>query len=420
MSKVSVIGLGKLGGPMAAVYSSKGHKVIGLDLNETFVDAINEKRAPVKEPGLQQLLEKYPFPATTSYAEAIKASDTSFVIVPTPSDESGFFINDYLLTAVRSIGEEIAKKKRYHLVVICSTTMPGSVDGVIRETLEEAAGRSVGDNLGLCYSPEFIALGSVIDNMLNPDMVLIGESDRTAGSKLELLAKTIVSAPVRRMSITNAELAKIAVNTYITMKISYANTLAEICEKIPTGDAHAVANAVGMDSRIGRKYLTPGTAFGGPCFPRDTVAFAALADRLGVPADLARATDTVNDWQTDRLANMVGLYADKKKPVMVLGTSYKPGTPVKDESPGLKLAAELEKRGFEVRTHDPSDEVVPSVTASLLQNASVAVLMTPWPQYKKLVPECFQQNQKLVIIDCWNLTENGPWDDLNVVRIGQC
>lgn len=423
MSKVSVIGLGKLGSSLAAVYASKGHKVIGLDLNQDFVDKINAGIAPVQEPGLQALLDKYPVTATTSYEEAIKSSDTSFIIVPTPSGDDARFVNDYVIEAVTRLGEVLRTKKRYHLVVICSTTMPGSTDGVIREALETSAGRIVGNNLGLCYSPEFIALGSVIENMLNPDMVLIGESDRTAGAKLERLFKTVVSAPVKRMGLTNAEIAKIAVNTYITMKISFANMLAEVCENLPGGDAHVVANAIGMDSRIGRKYLSPGTAFGGPCFPRDTKAFAALVEDFQIPADLPLATDVVNGWQIDRLANMVGRCVKpsiRTGPVLILGTSYKPGTPVKDESPGLKLAAELEKRGYKVRTHDPSDEIVPTPLTTLCQGASVAVIMTPWPQYKQLVPNCFQTNSNLVIIDCWNMTENGPWDDLNMIRIGQC
>jgi UDPglucose 6-dehydrogenase len=179
------------------------------------------------------------------------------------------------------IGKALARKNSYHLVVLSSTVMPGATEK-IRQMLEQTSGKRCGEEFGFCYNPEFIALGSVIRDMLNPDMLLIGESDERAGQILAgIYGNVCKSKPVvARMNFVNAELTKLSVNTYVTTKISYANMLAEICEKLPGADADVVTSALGLDSRIGRKYLKGALGYGGPCFPRDNVAFAALARSL--------------------------------------------------------------------------------------------------------------------------------------------
>ena len=176
------------------------------------------------------------------------------------------------------IGEALRTKSGYHLVVVTSTVMPGSTGGELQKALEHASGRKVGPELGLCYNPEFIALGSVVRDMLHPDLILIGESDAKAGQMLAELymRSTNNSPPIYRMNFVNAELSKISINTYVTTKISYANMLAELCDHLDGADAEVVAKTIGDDSRIGRKYLTGAIGYGGPCFPRDNRAFAAL------------------------------------------------------------------------------------------------------------------------------------------------
>jgi len=257
--RISVIGLGKLGSPLAAVFADKGHEVVGVDVDERAIAALNDGRAPVEETGLQDLIDRARtrLSATSSHADAIARSDATFVIVPTPSDADGAFSLRYVLDAVAKIGDALRNKQGRHLVVITSTVMPGSTDGPIRETLEAHAGRELGDDLGLCYSPEFIALGSVIADMLNPDLVLAGQSSPWAGQLLGEIMLDVCDnqPPVTHMSLVDAELAKIAVNTFVTTKISYANMLAEICERLPGADVDAVTSAIGLDSRIGRKYL---------------------------------------------------------------------------------------------------------------------------------------------------------------------
>src|SRR5919197_1168053 len=169
--RIALVGLEKLGAPQAAVLASKGNEVLGIDVNPTAVQLVNEGRAPVQEPGLQDLVSasRDRLSATTDLGAAADR-DVTILLVPTPSDERGAFSNAYVLAAIEGVGRGLASKGEYHVVVIGSTVMPGSCDGEIRATLERVSGRNVGESLGLCYSPEFIALGNVIRNMLEPDM----------------------------------------------------------------------------------------------------------------------------------------------------------------------------------------------------------------------------------------------------------
>jgi UDPglucose 6-dehydrogenase len=185
--RISVVGLGKLGAPLAAVLASKGFTVVGTDVNSAAVAAINLGKAPVDEPGLQELIDqsRSRLSATADPIAAIRATDTTFIIVPTPSDATGKFSNEYALRAMATVGQAVQQKDGYHLVVMTSTVMPGSMNGELREALERHAGRPLGATLGFCYNPEFIALGSVVRDMLRPDMILIGESDAKAGDILE-------------------------------------------------------------------------------------------------------------------------------------------------------------------------------------------------------------------------------------------
>ena len=415
--KISIIGLGKLGSPMLAIFAEKGFKVIGVDLNSKIVDSINSGIAPFNEPLLQDLLtnNKGNYSATTKINEAVEQSDICFIIVPTPSGKNNFFKNDYVISAVESIGEALKNKKGYMNIVITSTVMPGSTGSVIKNALEKESNRKIGEDLGLCYNPEFIALGSVVRDMLNPDMLLIGESDQKAGDMLEeIYINTVESDPVcHRMNWINAELCKLAVNTFVTTKISYANMISDMCDHLQDADVDVVTNALGSDSRIGKKYLKGGVAFGGPCFPRDNKAFVSIGDNLGVKTDLAKATDSINDYQTDRLLNLIKSYVPKGSIISILGLAYKPNTPVIDESPGLALAKRLISENFIIRLTDPQGVVelknnIDLKNASFLDfqkainGAHTIVVMTPWKDYFDID---FSKLEISYIIDPWRIFE---------------
>jgi UDPglucose 6-dehydrogenase len=308
--------------------------------------------------------------------------------------------------AVREAG------KKNHLFVCSSTTTPGAMDQVLIPMLEKETGWVCGKDFGVCYNPEFIALGNVINGLLEPDMVLIGESDPQSGAALEALFKKYNRNMPRisRMSIISAELTKISVNSYVTMKISFTNQLRMIAEKFPKADIHTILEAIGSDSRIGNKYLRAGLSFGGPCFPRDNRLLAFAAKQSGAPAPLAEATDRVNELTKTNLLEKVQGIAAKGETVAVLGLSYKPDTYITEESAGLYLAQNLKRHGYHVLAHDfgatPSNS--PSLhefevlqdPASLSENGDVkvAVICCPWPQYRSVK---FHANTK--VIACWKL-----------------
>ena len=417
--KLSVIGLGKLGSPLAAVLASKGFSIVGTDLNGGFVEALNDGRAPVDEPRLQELIteNRERLRATRDAPAAVADTDATFVIVPTPSEEQGFFTNRFVIKAMEQIGAGLRRKSGYHLVVITSTVMPGSTGGEIRAALELYSGRAVGEHLGLCYNPEFIALGSVVRDMLSPDMILIGESDTRAGDILErVYQQSCDNKPaIRRMNFVNAELTKISVNTFVTTKISYANMLADICDRIPGADVDIVTQAVGSDSRIGSKYLRGAIGYGGPCFPRDNVAFASLARSLGAHAELAEATDTINQYQVERVTGAVLARLPQNGTVGILGLAYKPDTSVVERSQGVALAARLLDDGHTVIAYDP--KALPTAQAELprrftaaasadecVRQSDVVVVMTSWPEFRAIPLDAFtRQQRRLTVIDCWRL-----------------
>jgi UDPglucose 6-dehydrogenase len=412
---------------MAAVMAHKGHTVVGVDVNPATVAAVNAGRAPVNEPGLQDMIHanRERLSATLDYEEAILATEATFIIVPTPSDPDGRFTMRYALATAEKIGAALRKKKDWHLVVLSSTVMPGSTGGAMLPALEHHSGKTCGPDFGLCYNPEFIALGSVIRDMLNPDMILIGESDARSGAILEeFYGGVCESGPqIRRMNYVNAELTKLSVNTFVTTKISYANMLAQVCETLPGADVDVVTTAIGCDSRIGQKYLKGALGYGGPCFPRDNIAFSAVARANGVPALLAEATDQLNKRQVPRLAELILSHLPEGGTVGIMGLSYKPNTEVIEESQGLALAKFVAEKGVRVVVYDPA--AMPNARAQLPGNvayasnvvecarqADVLAITTPWAEFRSLRPIHLKRSSPPpVVVDCWRQLSRKEFQD---------
>jgi UDPglucose 6-dehydrogenase len=417
--RYSVIGLGKLGCSMAAAIASRGQHVIGYDVDAGVVNRLAGGEAPVQETGLQELItaSRPRLSATHLLADAVHGSDLSFVVVPTPSDDNGAFSLEAATAAFAGIGAALRHKTGRHTVVLTSTVLPGSVRNVLIPQLEQTSGRRVGEGLGVCYSPAFIALGSVIRDFLHPDMVLLGESDAMAGDQLERAYQAILgdAAPIRRMTLENAELAKIAVNTFVTTKISFANMLADLCERLPGGDVDVVTDALGFDRRIGRRYLTGALGYGGPCFPRDNKALAFLAQSLGTTAPIAEATDAVNRALPPRLVDRIIDMAPAGATVAVLGLAYKPATAVIEESQGVQIALELAAAGLRVLGHDPlAGAAVRTEHAGIIEvrddvdscvdDADVIVLTSPDPAYAALTRERLERpGRPRGIFDAWRM-----------------
>ncbi len=435
-NKYSIIGLGKLGCSMAAAIASRGIDVIGVDISKEAVDAVNNGYAPVQETDLDTTIKanKTRIKATLSHTEAILNSSVSFVIVPTPSDERGAFSLQYAKWAFREIGQALAKKDGYHLVVLTSTVLPGSTRYGLQPILEQESGKKCGVDFGLCYSPEFIALGSIIENFLSPDFTLVGEFDQRSGDILEQCYSQFMlnSPPCQRMSLENAELTKVALNTFITTKITYANMLSDLCERIPGGDVDIVTNAIGNDSRIGKKYLKGALGYGGPCFPRDNIALGFLAKELGAQATIAETTHQANIDLVPRIAAQVQNIVSPTDTVAVLGMAYKPHSHVIEESQGAFLAQTLAKSGIRVVVYDPLAAqtvrnefkdlvVVLDTLEDCLKQAKVFLVTTPDPEFENISAESFG-GKDVVIFDFWRMLDNQVTGHSNIryIPAGRC
>lgn len=413
---VSIVGLGKLGSCMTAVFAAKGHQVIGFDVDQEKMIAIAQGRAPVSETQLSTLLweNRERIQMTSTLTEALEHTSITFIIVPTPSQSDGLFALDFVVQACRALGAALKEKKGYHLVVLTSTVLPNDCQKKIIPVLEAESEKVCSQDFGFCYSPLFIAIGSVIHNLLTPDFFLVGESDSQAGEILESFYQTIpdVQAPVKRMTIPNAELTKISVNSYITMKITFANMLTEMAECIPGADIDVITEAIGSDSRIGKKYLKGGLGFGGPCFPRDNRALASSAQALGLQVPFAEKIDIYNRSVIERsVQKIIKTTSEKEDVIGILGLSYKPETSLCEESQAIAIIRALIEKQFTVHVHNPDGHgharelLGERVTyheqiESCVQASSILFLSHVFFQPERLVPLLAQKNH-VTIIDPW-------------------
>jgi len=426
--KVSVVGLGKIGSCILGTIASKGIDVIGVDINKEVVETIKKGKSPYFEPWLDSILKENMDRITvTNKHEAIADTDLTIIMVQTPSLPDGSFSTEYIETAILECGRVIPDDKKYHNFIITSTILPGVIDSKIIPLLERVTNKKIGENIGLCYVPEFIAIGSIIMNILKPDFVIIGESDIKAGDNAHELYQKITrsdylgkpSPPIHRMPIINAELAKIALNVYVTMKISFANTIAEICENMPNGNAEQVLEAIGSDSRIGKKFLKPGLSYGGTCFPRDNKAFKNIADKFKSQDFLSQMAEVVNIQQIQRMTTIIlkALSEADSNKLAVLGVTYKPDTNLTVESASLKIIENLIDNNVNIKVYDPAIkhgfDDLPDLkhtefyesAKDALKDTKVAFIATPWKQFFKMKKEDFinEMNDEPFIIDGWGI-----------------
>jgi len=421
--RMSMVGLGKLGCCLAAVFAESGIDVLGVDIEEKVVHAVNAGIAPFSEPGLHEILRRIGgrrLRATDRADRAIGETDITFVLVPTPSNDDGTFSNRYVETALTSLATALRDSdKPYHLFVISSTVVPGSTEGSFIPLIEAVSGRTFNEGFGVCYDPDFVALGSVVRDFQNPDFVLIGEGCPEDGEVIASLHHQMCenAPPVSRMSIISAEIAKVSLNAYITVKISFANTLANLCEGIPGADVDAITSTVGRDKRISPRYFKGGPAYGGDCFPRDTAAFRAFAASQNDSAEIVSAVERVNQRQKQRLIDRVlGLAEEMGEPrVGVLGLAFKPGTFVVTESPGVEIIPPVLERGLQVVAFDPiaNDQAtilfrdgVRAVRSAerCLAASDLWVLTQPMPELLSAV-RSWSEDRPVTLLDCWRVLD---------------
>ena len=350
---ISFVGLGKLGLPLATNFAIYGKKVLAIDLNESLLDKLSNKQAPWIEPGLEENIVKAEknITYTNSYSFT-PLSKTTIILVNTPSVErDGSFSNEYVISALLSICEALkASRKESHNFVLSSTVMPGSIANEFIPLIENTLGWTLGKEFNFSYVPDFVAIGNVINDFRDPDFILVGaNTDEVAQDTFQLYSCMLkLAPPTSRVNLQEAELAKVALNAYITTKISFANYLGILADKLPNVNVDNVTEAIGQDRRIGTRYFKAGAPYGGTCFPRDTWAFLKVSNKVGMFAEQMAANEKINNDTLDWISSKLG----DGKIVGLVGLGFKPGTSVTTEGLAEKLLKMNKLSGKEIIVYD--------------------------------------------------------------------
>jgi UDPglucose 6-dehydrogenase len=353
---IGFMGMGKLGLPCALAVEMRGHKVIGYDPSPSIKEILDTKKLPYKEIWAQDYLDKTNI-EIKSIEEVAEHSDIIFVPIQTPHgekfegttripDEREDFDYTYLKNGLVELDTELQKQKKEVVVVVISTVLPGTIRREILPNLSEYT--------KLCYNPFFIAMGTVMEDFLRPEIILFGVDDEEAANKAKKFYRTINHAPFYETSIENAELIKVAYNTFIGTKIAYVNTLMELCHHLPNTNVDEVMNGLKMCNKriISDKYLSGGMGDGGGCHPRDNIALSWLSDKLGLSFNWFDNIMKQREVQTEWLADLIEEHS-AGLPINILGKSFKPQTNITTGSPSILLNNILEERGHAVFMWDP-------------------------------------------------------------------
>jgi UDPglucose 6-dehydrogenase len=383
-------------------FAQSGVPTVGFDIDPRRSSAIAKGRAPIYEPGLEPLLRKNlaagRFQLASTVDELARRASVIFLCLPTPSLPSGRINLGPIRQGCRELGRALRGVPSHRTVVVKSTVVPGTTDGVIRPLLERASRRGA-DRLSVAANPEFLAEGSMVEDALHPQRIVLGVSDNAGRTSLESAYKNF-TAPRYTLAPAGAELVKYASNSFLALKVSFANEIAQLT--VPLGvDVDPIMEAVGSDGRIGRRFLSAGPGFGGSCFDKDLRALAARASDLGVRGTAMRAALTINRLQAEHCVDLVRR-ATAMRPdarVAILGLSFKEGTDDVRQSRALPIAQRLLQLGLEVRLHDPKalsnfrqlwlesgskkgrQPMICATPANALRGADLAVLQVAWPEY---------------------------------------
>jgi UDPglucose 6-dehydrogenase len=417
--KISVIGAGYVGLCTSVGFASKGYSVVACDVDEEKIAKINKGVPPFHEPGLQERLSESIQKGTLKGVvgqtdKVIEETDLTFVAVGTPSKPDGSIDLKYIESAACSIGRALKQKNSYHVTIIKSTVVPGTTQNTVKPILEKESKKIAGESFGLCMNPEFLRQGSAFQDTINADRVVIGSYDNRSGDVLESLYKGFYSAHVPtiiRTSLSTAELIKYASNSMLATKISFINTIANICEQIPGADVKVVATAMGLDKRIGPLFLDAGLGYGGSCFPKDIKALIACSKSLGFDPELLDSVEKVNKTQPLKAVEFckAQLGCLEGKTIAILGLAFKPDTDDMREARVIPIINQLLKERANVIAYDPVampiaktifDHKISYAKSALscIKGADACIVVTEWDEFKKLTPEDFTKNMKQPIL----------------------
>ena len=417
---IGFIGLGKLGLPCALAVESRCHKVVGYDPSEQVRDIIDTKKLQYQEIWAQEHLDKSKI-EIKSVEEVVGESEIIFVPIQTPHgeqfegitripDEREDFDYTYLKKGIKDLSEEIWYQQVKKVIIIISTVLPGTIRREIKPIIES------NPYFKLCYNPFFIAMGTTMRDFLTPEIVLFGVDDDWAAKKAKKFYRTLHHSPFYETTIENAELTKVVYNTFISTKISFVNTVMEMCNKLPNTNVDDVTNALKMcDERIiSDKYLSGGMGDGGGCHPRDNIALSWLSNELDLSYNWFDNIMKQREKQTDWLANLIEETSFKYKgcvdgyPIKILGKSFKPETNITTGSPSILLKNILEERGHQVEMWDP---YIDDSENESQQEPQIYFIGTKHPDFTS-----YEYNQGSIIIDPWRYIPEQ--DNCEVIHIG--
>ena len=352
--KISIFGLGYVGSVSAACLAKDGHQVIGVDPIPVKTEMINHGKSPIIEKDIGEITEKAfkegRLRATGDAGAAIADSEISFICVGTPSQLNGDLDLKYVRRVCENIGKAIKAKSDFHLVVVRSTVLPGSMRGVVIPILEEYSGKTSGKDFGVCHNPEFLREGTAVYDYFNPPKTVVGHDDAASGDLLASIYEKL-NAPLIRCDIEISEMVKYVDNVWHALKIGFANEVGNFC-KVQSIDSHKVMDIFCQDQKlnISSSYLKPGFAFGGSCLPKDIRAFSYKAKSLDLEIPIIGSVLASNTFQIDKALRMI-MSKDKRK-IGILGFSFKAGTDDLRESPMVELIERLIGKGYDLRLYD--------------------------------------------------------------------
>ena len=393
---IAVIGTGYVGLVTGACFAEFGVEVTCVDIDENKITRLNQGIIPIYEPGLDKIVEKNTAAGrlhfTTDIKAAVEQALVIFLAVGTPPKADGSPDMSFYQSAAKSIAESMNGYK----VLVTKSTVPVGTGKWLREFIKE--NQNTQTNFGVASNPEFLREGAAIEDFMRPDRVVIGSNEEDAIAILKDLYRPLylIETPIVITSLESAELIKYAANAFLATKISFINEIANLCDAIGC-DVHDVARGMGMDNRIGRKFLHPGPGYGGSCFPKDTRALTTVADQFGVETLIVDAVIEANERQREamipKIEKLLGGDLNGKQ-ICVLGLSFKPETDDMRESPATDIINELVKRGAKVKAFDPvameeAKHSLPDIEYATdefdaITGADVLVFLTEWNQFRAL------------------------------------
>jgi len=429
--RISVIGLGFVGLTLAAVNADKGFKTIGIDIDKEKIEKLRKGDSIFYEPNLKKLLRKNILSKRLFLTDDIKGilqTDITFLTVGTPSSSNGKIDLNYLKKAISHLVKILKNKKSNHLLVIKSTVIPSTTNKVILPKFKRLK------NIEVVVNPEFLREGNAINDLLEPHLIVIGESNKKNGDILEKYYKIFYKKPpeIIRTDFSNAEMIKYANNVFLATKISFINSIANICQNIPNVDVNKIAYAIGKDSRIGHQFLNAGPGFGGSCLPKDLAAFIEFSNKFGKINSLFKAVRNVNSAQPSQIIKLLENMNLLKSgiSIAILGLAFKKNTDDIREAISIKVIKKLLTQKINVKVYDPmAMNNIKRIFGTkisyyhsikdCISKTDACIILTEWDEFKKIDQKMIQKFMKHKnIIDARRILDPEKFSRVNFKAIG--